>query len=208
MNSLIVCEGYQDRAFLSEWLEHVGQPLGLRQVRDAAKQRVRSTGAYVKQVGVRQVTIAPAEGYEQLTGVAAQLARANGERIDRILIVADSDSQAPSARKTALLQSLQSHGVSLPCEVALWEPQLEALMEKALRSFDSNALKSIDAFLASAPQSAKTGKERAFTWCSSWEPDSFGDAFFGLMWKREALRMHLEPLVAGIRPQLDQLLLP
>lgn len=75
MNSLIVCEGYQDGAFVGAWVNWLGKKTKarVRSVLDNKAQRVSARGAHVKECGARQLCIAPAGSYEQLTTHAADL---------------------------------------------------------------------------------------------------------------------------------------
>lgn len=208
MNSLIVCEGYQDRAFVGAWVNWLGQrdKTPVRSVTQEKDQQVRAKGAHVKACGNRQLCIAPAGSYEKVTAHAADLLKANSALLDRACLVVDADEQAPKDREKAVTDSLRGKGYAGPLEVIVWAPQLEAIIEQALRGLNASAMTAIDEFLTKAHPTAATKKERAFVYCAAWEPDNFGESFFGLVWRDGAIRQHLEPLVSTFEPQLLRML--
>lgn len=208
MNSLIVCEGYQDRAFVGAWINWLRKKNNapVRSVMEEKEQRVRAKGAHVKACGERQLCIAPAGSYEQVTTHAADLLKANAALLDRACIVVDADDQTAIAREKAVIDSVRGKGYSGPLEVVVWAPQLESIIEQALRGLNATAMTAIDEFLTKAHPTAATKKERAFVYCAAWEPDNFGEAFFGFVWKNEKVREHLEPLLSSFEPKLIQML--
>lgn len=208
MNSLIVCEGYQDGAFVGAWVNWLGKKTKarVRSVLDNKAQRVSARGAHVKECGARQLCIAPAGSYEQLTTHAADLLKANAPLLDRACIVVDADEHNPKDREKSVTDSLRGKGYAGPLEVIVWAPQLESILEQALRGLNASAMQAIDEFLAKAHPNAATRKERAFVYCAAWEPDNFGEAFFGFVWKNDKVRQHLEPVVAAFEPQLLRML--
>lgn len=208
MNSLIVCEGYQDRAFVGAWINWLRKKdnAPVRSVMEEKEQRVRAKGAHVKACGERQLCIAPAGSYEQVTTHAADLLKANAALLDRACIVVDADDQNPAEREKAVTASLRGKGYSGPLDVIIWAPQLETIIEQALRGLNSAAMTAIDEFLTKAHPTAGTKKERAFVYCAAWELDNFGESFFGFVWKNAEVRKHLEPLVSAFEPQLRRAL--
>lgn len=204
MNSLLVCEGYQDRKFLSAWLDHLGGAR-IRNLTDKTERRIKVDDSHAKQCGERQIFIVPAKSYERVTSHTVQLLKKYDAQIDRVCLVVDADEDEPSVRKKKVQDSVSGRGHQAP-EVIIWAPQLELIIEKALRMMNVAAMNAVDAFVDHAPGVSSTKKERVFAYCAAWEPDSFGESFFGLVWENPAIRGHLEPLVAEFRPQLMHLL--
>lgn len=206
MNSAIYCEGYQDRAFLSAWLDWLAERDGfpLAPVKRPLLRKIKVDRAHVKQCANRQLSIVAGEGDADLTERAALLVRDWADQLDRLVLVVDADDAEPDARRAAIEASFRGRAPSFAgaLTVFVWDPQLEVVIEKALRLARPEALAAIDDFLAKAPSPASTRKERAFAFCSAWEPDSFGETFFQRVWSMPDVRQHLETLVRPMEPLL------
>lgn len=126
---LILCEGYDDRAFLKCWLLRLGAadlwqeaerrlPLLKKILRDQGVAwnpgdfSVRSQGGSV-------LTIRPVDGKDNLW-MGAQAALDN-RLVERLILTCDSDEPAghpePTAQRRRQLQRLQT---ALPCDLVVW----------------------------------------------------------------------------------------
>lgn len=208
-HSAIYCEGYQDRAFLSAWIDHLCERKGTPAVplKDAKQREINAANAHAKQCGPRQILIVACEGDGDITSQAAKFLKKNNEKLDNLMVVVDSDgieNRADAVRASFEAQVGKlgfSHQVSV--QQLVWVPKLEAIVETALRSLNPEAMACVDKFIdVDAPQPSKLGKEKAYTYCAAWEPRSFGESFFAFVWRNEKLRLHLEPVVAAFEPLL------
>lgn len=212
-HSAIYCEGYQDRAFLSAWIDYLCEKKGTpaRPLKDLKEREINAGNAHSKQCGQRQILIVACEGDGDITSEAAKFLKKNSEKLDNLMVVVDSDGIAN--RATAIAESFDAQVAKLhfthkvTVNPLVWHPKLEAIVETALRSLNPDAMAAVDKFIdVDAPHPSKLGKEKAYAYCAAWEPRSFGESFFGFVWKNERIRIHLEPVVAPFQPQLLRIL--
>lgn len=210
MNSVVYCEGFQDRAFVSAWIDWLAEreERPISPVRDEQSRRLRIERSHVKQSKDRQLSIVAGDGDSDLAERAALLVRKYGALIDRLVLVVDADEHTAADRRQQLATAFSSKapGYTGQPSVLVWEPQLEIVIERALRAARPSALGSIDAFLQTAVDVSKTDKETAFTFCAAWEPDSFGDTFFQQVWRLVDVRDRLQADLKQHEPLLLSLL--
>lgn len=197
MNSAIYCEGYQDRAFLSAWFEWLAERdcFHLEPVKNPVDRVIKVKDSHTKRTKGRELAIIAGEGDSDLAERAALLVRKWApQQLDRLALVVDADRSAADARASALEASFKHRapGFTGTLSVLVWEPQLEVVIEQALRAARSAELAAIDLFLKQAPSPTATKKEPSFAFCSAWEPDCFGDSFFRRVWNMTDVRVHLE----------------
>ncbi len=216
----IVCEGYQDRSFFSGWLDYVYSA----QKYDLPKgHRLAGRGVYCKQIPQKHsVVIVPAEGKSKVAQTSADYSKNSAAELRRILMVVDTDRTEPAASRSNMLSSYCSErGIDLPntqtttvadrtieVRVEVWHPTLEAVIRGALDVACAGEMSAVDAFLANQPNrpTKPTGKEPAFTYCSAWRPDSFGDDFFAHVWRDQQIREALLSRTNEMKASLDWLL--
>lgn len=209
MHSVIVCEGFQDRAFISEWLEVLAARSGARldKLKNQKSRDIQVDRAHAKQGRVHQVYVVACEGLSTLVRNAADLVKAKEDHIARLLLVADADDLATEERRQRLLDSFRARSeFKGHLDAMVWTPQLEVLISDALHVTRSQEMEAVDAFLAAAPAPTRTRKEAAFTFCSAWEPDAFGDTFFQRVWQLADVRSRLEDALKSEAPRLEALL--
>jgi hypothetical protein len=207
-HSLVVCEGYQDRGFVGAWLERLADDAGLActNLTDDSRRAIkRLKRTHAKRVGEREIYIVAAEGLPDVVPVAAAITKVHSASIDRVVLVVDADTVPIANRREAVLESFRTKS-SQPVDVVVWEPQLELLIERALREATPARIAHIEQFLKSAPTPATTRKEASFTWCAAWEPDWFGDTFFQRVWDDATVRASLETQLAHEIPVMSRLL--
>ncbi|MBM4781928.1 MAG: hypothetical protein GQE15_29970 [Archangiaceae bacterium] len=176
-------------------------------MKDPKERDIDARNAHAKQVGQRQILIVACEGDGDITSQAAKFLKKNSEKLDNLMVVVDSDGIAN--RATAVAESFDAQVAKLgfahrvAVNPLVWHPKLEAIVETALRSLNPQAMASVDKFIdVDAPNPSKLGKEKAYAYCAAWQPRSFGESFFGFVWKDEKVRAHLEPVVSVFEPQL------
>ena len=203
-HAAIICEGFQDRAFISQWLEG----LGLGRAPTGSVLRTKKGGTYEKaDAAGRHVAIVPSMGLQNVVTDAALIIKNDSDSLERVLLIVDTDDKDPTAAKTAIQQSLAaasrtSHPAAadssqiienVEVRVEAWHPRLESIIEDALRAAAPVRLAHAEAFVANRPAPLpSTGKELAFSYCAAWVPDSFGEDFFAHVWRDPSIRPHLE----------------
>ena len=194
----IFCEGYQDRALISSWLDERG----------AVRAPVNRRDVFKKRLGDRlEIRIVPMKGSNKLGQyIGDYLVEAT--TYERLLVVLDADeltAEERERRTRAALASVVPSGTVL--DVAVWMPRLESHLERALRKTWPDRMVAIDAFLGSRPSALpRGGKEGAFSYCAGWEPDTFGEAFYGWSVRNPATRSALEAEVPGFAQAIDRIL--
>jgi hypothetical protein len=125
-HAAIFVEGYQDRAFINQWLE-------LRGLLRAPKQPGK--GIFVKVVpGGSELWLLNTEGTSGLTSVFADFVAARGDDFDEFLVVNDSDLLDATEAERRIFQSLQTYvPKDAVLSVSCWQPRLESVIEQALR---------------------------------------------------------------------------
>lgn len=204
-HALVFCEGYQDRGFIGEWLERrlacprlAGLEVPAIKVKDAHTKRTPSG---------RDVLVIPTHGVDRLASKLKDIAKNHAEQVDRCLIVVDADDRHVEERQRAVRQSVEgAEGLPGTFDVVCWRPRLEQHLEDALRELFPRRLAAVDAFLGTRPDPTSTSKEAAFTYCSAWRPDNFGDAFFAWVWQDEAVATKLEGRLPEVREALRRLI--
>lgn len=216
----IVCEGYQDRAFFSGWLDYL---YSAKKYDLPKSHRLAGRGIYCKQIPQRpSVVIVPAEGKSRVAQTAADYAKNGATELSRVLIVIDSDGLEPSASRSSMLSSYcTTRGIEPPAaeatlvadrkievRVEVLHPSLERVIRTALGATYADEMRAVDDFLGHQPnRPAKlTGKEPAFTYCAAWCPDSFGDDFFAHVWRDPQVRDALLLRTTEMKTSLDWLL--
>lgn len=193
--SLILCEGYQDRAFLSAWIDAIGdrEARVVEALKEQKRRALTIKDAHAKQIGDRQLYVVPCGSLEKIAPTARLLTKNHAESVDRLVVVADADGLERREREQRLRASLQ--GIAVSPQFIVWVPTLEGVIQRALEQARPTEMASVRAFLEKAPAPSMSGKESPYVYCSTWEPDSFGESFYQLMWRRPALRAALGPLL-------------
>lgn len=191
-HAAIFVEGYQDRAFINQYLELRGLTRALKQPGKGIFVKVVPSGS--------QLWLLHTEGTSGLVTVFGDFVAARGSDFDEYLVVNDSDLLSAFEAERRIDESLRArlpHGATL--SVACWEPRLESLIEKGLRAAHPARFPAIDDFLknrASPPKAS--GKEAVHAFCAGWRSDSFGDDFYGDVLRDPVQRASIE----GLMPQL------
>jgi hypothetical protein len=199
-HAAIFVEGYQDRAFINQWLE-------LRGLTRAPKQPGK--GIFVKVVpGGSELWLLNTEGTSGLPTVFADFVAARGDDFEEFLVVNDSDLLNAAEAESRIVQSLQARVPKAAIlNVSCWQPRLESLIEKALRATYQERFPAIDAFLTARVDPPKvSGKEAMHVFCSGWRSDSFGDDFYGDVLRPQALRANIEALMPHLVGHLTRLI--
>jgi hypothetical protein len=154
-NAAIFVEGYQDRAFVSQWLE-------LQGVQRAAKQQKGGIFAKLSRSGA-ELWIVPTSGTSGLRVAFTDFVAARGQDFDDFVVINDADTLTAAEAEARIFRSLTSAvppGSSL--SVVCWAPRLEGVIEQGLRLAYPNRVPSIDQFLAARVDApAISGKELA-----------------------------------------------
>jgi|GEM_PF-4195168 hypothetical protein len=197
-HAAIFVEGYQDRAFLSEWFQLAGIERGPR---DAKR------GIYVKRArSGSELWIVPTAGTSGLTTAFGDFVAARGGDFDEYLVLQDSDQLTVHEAERRLLQSLGTPPADASLNVACWAPRLEGVIEAALRTVYPSRMPALDRFLSDrVDPPAPTGKELAFAFCAGWRPDSFGDDFFADVLRKPELKVAIEARMANVVTHLKRL---
>ncbi len=197
-HAAIFVEGYQDRAFLSEWLELAGMPRSPRSEKKGVYVKRRSSGS--------EIWIVPTRGTSGLTTAFADFAQARGDDFDEYLVLQDSDQLEAAEAERRVVASLGTPPPNSKLQVACWSPRLEGVIEAALREVFPARAPAIEQFIAArADAPASTGKEFAFAYCAGWRPDSFGDDFFGDVLRKPELKAAIEARMPNVISQLTRL---
>ena len=201
-HAVIVCEGYQDRQFISAWLDRRG-------MRKADKQAIpfRDTYEKVNDAGLR-ISIVAAMGKEKVLPMLEKFMNLNTTPVAAWLVVTDTDGVEPAAAEASLRQSLEARFAAGPrVEIAQWHPILEGMIERALRTAHPNRMTHVSQFLATRPEApATTGKEATRVYSVSWRTQYFGEAFFADVLRDDQLRPLIEAEVPQFAARIDHLL--
>lgn len=203
--ALVFCEGYQDRSFLNAWLDSLG-------CQKAEAPFTAPKGTYWKRsVGGREIAIIPVGGFAKMAQTVKDVVKAVD--VDSCLLVVDTDDSSDTScrsRRDQMTEAVKNaQGLPSNLEVVCWVPQLETQIENALRACFADRMEAVDAFLKGRPAPPKrTGKEAAFTYCAAWEPDSFGEDFFGWVWREAEVARTLSCDLAEVGSALQRLLAP
>lgn len=198
-HAAIFVEGYQDRAFINQWLELQGLPRAPKQP---------GKGMFVKVVpGGTQLWLLSTEGTSGLSTAFGDFITSRGADFDEYLVINDSDLVAGPEVERRIAQSLTS---ALPSGSALsvscWEPRLESLIEAALRATHAARFPAIDHFLTSRVEPPKAnGKEAVHAYCAGWRSEAFGDAFYGHVLRDPPLRANIEASMPTLIAHLTRL---
>ena len=201
-HAVIVCEGYQDRQFISEWLDRRG-------MRKADKQAIPFKDTYekVNSAGLR-ISIVAAMGKSKVLPVLEKFIELNSMPVAAWMVVTDTDGVDPKAAHQSLRQSLDQRFPNGPrVELAQWHPILEGLIDSALLAAYPSRMSHVAQFLDTRPEAhASTGKEKAWTYCAAWETQFFGDAFYGQVLRDNQLRPLIEAQLPEFSARIDALL--
>lgn len=108
MHSAIYCEGYQDRAFLSAWVDYLCEKrrISLSVLKDPKSRQINAGNAHAKQCGSRQLLIVACEGDGDITSNAATFLKTKTDLVDRLVVVVDADGL--QGREESVLMSFES----------------------------------------------------------------------------------------------------
>lgn len=199
-HAAIFVEGYQDRAFINQWLEVHGLTRALKQP---------GKGIFVKVVtGGSQLWLLHTEGTSGLKTTFGDFVASRGDEFDEYLVVNDSDLVSAAEAEHRVSQSLAGvlpSGSTL--SVSCWEPRLESLIETGLRTTFPARFPAIDEFLRNRVELPKaTGKEFVHSYCAGWRSDSFGDTFYGDVLREPTLRANIEAQMPQLVAHLTRLI--
>lgn len=196
---VILCEGYQDRAFIGEWVDQLGWRADLN-------DRF-ARGAHTKVFGEHRLSIVPVDGKDNLLSRLTDLfaVKAGGE-VSHWLVVTDSDELSLEDAADRWNKKLAATpGV----RVAFWNPRLEGVVEAAVRIVFPARAAAIDSFLQSrADAPPATHKEAAQSFCAGWASEAFGEAFFAHVLRDPRLREEIKSLVEDFSRELTVVLSP
>jgi hypothetical protein len=227
--AVILCEGFDDRAFLAEWLV----TLGCKEARQDPWKKPVTTGQYgFTSPAGRFVRVHPCSGKAMLAEVAGHYVDLHGARpVSRLLLCFDADCPAPAvAPPGAVLQSLaarrtvDAEGRIGGVEVATiaWEcddppdaqgvpsqQSLERLVAAAIVAVEPARGASVARWLSAAPVTAgPEHKAHAYAYLAKWFAPSGCEDFFRAVWRDPAIRAQLEARLrrAGSLPLVEALL--
>ncbi len=199
-HAAIFVEGYQDRAFINQWLELHGLTRALKQPGKGIFVKVIPSGS--------ELWLLPTEGTSGLSVVFGDFVAARGSDFDQYLVANDSDLLSAPEAERRITESLRGRlpaGSTL--SVSCWEPRLESVIEQGLRETHPERFPAIDHFLNNrvAPPRV-TGKEAVHSFCAGWRPDSFGDTFYGDVLREPAQRASIQARMPQLVSHLTRLI--
>lgn len=199
-HAAIFVEGYQDRAFINQWLEVHGLNRALKQPGKGIFVKLTSSGS--------ELWLLPTAGTSGLSTVFGDFVASRGDAFDEYLVANDSDLLAGPEAERRIVQSLQGRvppGAQL--SVSCWQPRLEAIIEQGLRATHPGRFPAIDTFLANRVDSpGPSGKEVVHAFCAGWRSDSFGDDFYSDVLRDPRQRAHIEALMPQLAGHLTRLM--
>ena len=215
--AVILCEGFDARAFLAEWLV----TLGCREARqDPWKSSVTQGQFGFTALDGRFVRVHPCSGKSMLAEIAGtDIDRHPARPVSRLLLCFDADCPAPAvAPPGAVLQSLAARRVVATegpsvaridgVEVAtiVWEcddppgvpgvpaqQSLERLVAASIAAVEPARGASVADWLGAAPET--TGPEHkahAYAYLAKWFAPSGCEDFYRAVWRDPAIRAELE----------------
>lgn len=208
---LVVCEGYEDRAFLGAWLEY----LGMSEHRVDPWGRPVAGGEFGYVHGSRFVRVVPSHGRPLLPVVAATYLRGHPTRpVERLVLCHDLDKNAPtpvSAGRDDVKHAVEvrigeSAIADIAIEAIVWgsdDPAgtrgvpdlqtLERLVTSAIAEIHPDRAASVTDWLAAAPSlEGSEHKAVAYSYLAKWHADAGCDRFYRAIWDDTRVRPHLE----------------
>lgn len=215
--TVILCEGYDDRAFLAQWLESLGMT--------PTKGRPDPWDLPVKggQYGYWRrdgfVRIVPCDGKANIARHAITFVRQHATRpIDRMILCHDLDRDAPAAVGEGardVLTSVEAQaetvgGIEFPIDVLVWGctdapglqgvpdlQTLERLVVATLAAAHPDRAAAVQRWLDDAPATVEPiHKAAAYSYLAKWQASSGGDYFYRDVWLNEDHR-------PGLRARLE-----
>jgi hypothetical protein len=228
--AVILCEGFDDRAFLAEWLV----ALGCQEARQDPWKSSVTRGQYgFRALDGRFVRVHPCDGKSNLAEIAGTYVDRHPARpVSRLLLCFDADCPAPAvAPPGVVLQSLAARrtvdaaGRIDGVEVATlaWEcddppgipgvplqQSLERLVAASIAAVEPARGASVRAWLTAAPETAgPEHKAHAYAYLAKWFAPSGCEDFYRAVWREPAIRAELEArlgrsgALARVRSLLD-----
>lgn len=231
--AVILCEGFDDRAFLAEWLV----TLGCREARQDPWKKSVTTGQFgFTSPSGHFVRVHPCNGKAMLAEIAGTYIDLHGARpVSRMVLCFDADCPAPAmAAPGSVLQSLAARrtvsaadsgatridGVDVAAIV--WEcddpphvpgvpaqQSLERLVAASIVAVDPARGASVLGWLQAAPEQAgPEHKAHAYAYLAKWFSTSGCEDFYRAVWRDPAIRTQLEARLrrAGSLQRLQALL--
>jgi hypothetical protein len=216
--AVILCEGFDDRAFLAEWLV----TLGCQQARRDPWGSSVTNGQYgFTAPGGRFVRVHPCDGKGRLAEIAGTyIDRHPARSVSRLMLCFDPDCEAPAvAPRGAVLQSVAAkRSASLPSDAGVatidgvevvsmaWECDdpadvagvpskqcLERLVAAAIVATEPARGASVAGWLQAPPVTAgPEHKAHAYAYLAKWFARSGFEDFYRAVWRDLAIRSELE----------------
>lgn len=232
--AVILCEGFDDRAFLAEWLV----TLGCQEARQDPWKKAVTTGQYgFTSPGGRFIRVHPCNGKALLAEVAGHYIDLHGARpVSRLMLCFDADCEAPAfAPRAMVLQSVAARRSASPTADAgavtvdgvdivsiVWEcddpvelagvpskQSLERLVAASIVAAEPARGASVMGWLRAAPEQAgPEHKAHAYAYLAKWFATSGCEDFYRAVWRDPAIRTQLEARLgrAGSLQRLQALL--
>jgi len=216
--AVILCEGFDDRAFLAEWLA----TLGCREARRDPWGTSVTSGQYgFRATNDRFVRVHPCNGKSMLAEIAGTyIDRHPARPVARLLLCFDADCEAPAvAPRGTVVQSIAARrSVSLASEAGavtiddvvveslVWEcddpvghlgvpsqQSLERLVSASIVAAEPARGVSVVEWLHAAPVTAgPEHKAHAYAYLAKWFAPSGCEDFYRAVWRDPAIRSQLE----------------
>lgn len=216
--AVILCEGFDDRAFLAEWLV----TLGCQEARQDPWRSSVTTGQYgFKTPSGRFIRVHPCNGKGRLAEIAGTyIDRHPARPVSRLMLCFDADCEAPAvAPRGTVLQSVAARRSASPSTDAgaavidgvdvvsmAWECDdpvdvagipskqcLERLVAAAIVATEPARGTSVTAWLQAPPITAgPEHKAHAYAYLAKWFAPSGCEDFYRAVWRDLAIRSELE----------------
>jgi hypothetical protein len=219
--TVILCEGWDDRAFWQGWLTR----LGCQDIRSAAlpgrdvgvdpsNDKVRGEGHHGYRTPMGGfIRVIPVHGDDKvISAVPAELIRAEARDhpVERIVVCVDGDAEA---KANGLIQRHPSPQV--PLELAIWkvgpnppadergvlvpaQETLERVVCAGLALAHPNRARWLFDVLATRPEpGGKPHKVHCHAWFSMWFSESTTNDFFSFVWRDPAIAAPIEQILEG-----------
>lgn len=232
--AVILCEGFDDRAFLAEWLV----TLGCQEARQDPWKKPVTTGQYgFNSRSGRFIRVHPCNGKAMLGEIAGHYVDLHMARpVSRLVLCFDADCDAPDvAPRGAVLQSLAARRAATPSPDAstwvidgvdvvslAWECDdppgqpgvpskqcLERLVSASIVAADPIRGASVMDWLQAPPRTAgPEHKAHAYAYLAKWFAPSGCEDFYRAVWRDPAIRAQLEARLrrAGSLQRVETLL--